>query len=156
MAQRPEKGRTPLRAVSGLQSSDGPELPASLESLEGNEDISIQKIWELVRKSTDIIVALREENAILRNEVSSLRKSETTLQDRIQDFLGRIETLERVQYSEPEVMPKMSAKQIDRLEDRLQTPTPQRSTTGSNVTITISINSDGGVDVDSKVRSQNG
>lgn len=155
MAQRPEKGRTPLRAVPGKQASEEPELPAGLEGLDGNEDISIQKIWELVRKSTDIIVALREENAILRNEVSSLRKSENTLQDRIQDFLGRIETLERVQYSEPEVQPKMSAKQIDRLEDRLQTAAPQPSK-GSNVTITISINNDGGVDIGSSVRSKNG
>ena len=160
MAQRPEKGRAPLRAVSGKQKPEESELPAGMGESDGGEDISIQKIWELVRKSTDIIVALREENAILRNEVSSLRKSETTLQDRIQDFLGRIETLERVQYAEPDVPARMSAKQIDRLEDSMK-PEPRQPqgpppATGSKVTITITVENDGSVNVDNTVRAKNG
>lgn len=100
---------------------------------------SVTQIWDLVRKSTDVIVALREENGILRNELSSLRKSESQLQDRVAEFLDRIETLERNGKSAPPRGRDDSGPQIDRLEDSLKTQPPTTTEDDNTVTITITI-----------------
>lgn len=128
----PNKDRTPLRAVSGKGSDSGGEE---------NVEASVQQIWELVRKSTDVIVALREENGILRNELSALRKSEQQLQDRLQDFLERIDTLERRQSSSE--APKgrdTSGQQIDRLEDSLVRNPTNDGDDDVKITITVKDN----------------
>ena len=141
MGQQPKKDRPPLRAVNtgkpDAPDTKGPEMPKDEENVEA----SVQQIWELVRKSTDVIVALREENGILSNELASLRRSEMQLQDRIQDFLERIDTLERNQGNIAPASEDTSVKQIDRLEDKLETGATEASD-GRNVTITINIRDD--------------
>lgn len=57
-------------------------------------EATVLRFWDTVRKSADVIVTLRQENAILQSQVQSLRKSETDLQNRVEDFLGRIADLE--------------------------------------------------------------
>jgi len=129
MAQKPNHDRPPLRAVS----------TGSGTGADGEETVgaSVQQIWELVRKSTDVIVALREENGILRNELASLRKSEQQLQDRLQDFLERIDVLERQHRTEAPKGRDTSGQQIDRLEDSLvRAPI---DTTDDEVKITITV-----------------
>ena len=144
MAQQPSKDRPPLRAVSGSDSGG-----------EDNVEASVQQIWELVRKSTDVIVALREENGILRNELAALRKSEQQLQDRLQDFLERIDVLERNHRSEAPKARDTAGQQIDRLEDSLvRAPTDKSD---DEVTITISVKDSRkgapkGTDIDGAVR----
>jgi len=128
----PNKDRPPLRALSGSGSDSGGEE---------NVGASVQQIWELVRKSTDVIVALREENGILRSELSALRKSEQQLQDRLQDFLERIDTLERKQSSSE--APKgrdTSGQQIDRLEDSLVRNPTNDGDDDVKITITVKDN----------------
>ena len=159
MAQQPKKDRPPLRAVNtGKKESMDPEEKKTDGPID-EEDVgaSVQQIWELVRKSTDVIVALREENGILSNELASLRRSEMQLQDRIEDFLERIDTLERNIGDVSPMAKDTTTKQIDRLEDKLERGMTD-SSDGRNVTITITIRDDhpqGGPDdpLDEDVRS---
>ena len=135
MAQQPKKEGPVLHEGTG-RDSKGPAGTGGSESV----DASVQQIWDLVRKSTDVIVALREENAILRNELSALRKSEGQLQDQIQGFLDRIETLERQQESAPPRGMAPNDGAIDRLEDSLKTKPPSNGDDSRTVTVTITIN----------------
>ena len=143
MAQQPKKDRPPLRAVStGKKEAMDPEKKKTDGPIdEENVGASVQQIWELVRKSTDVIVALREENGILSNELASLRRSEMQLQDRIEDFLERIDTLERNVGDVGPMAKDTTTKQIDRLEDKLDRGMTD-SSDGRNVTITITIRDD--------------
>lgn len=137
MAQ-PSQDRPPLRAVPGDQRGSGTGSGGGSEPPDLNE-ASVQQIWDLVRKSTDVIVALREENAMLRSELSALRKSEQVLQDRLQDFLERIDTLERQARHDTIRGKDESTEKIDRLEDSLTVPQAMADPDERNVTITINI-----------------
>ena len=68
------------------------------------------KLWDAVRHGADVIVTLRQENAILQSQVASLKHSETGLQKRVDDLLERIEAFDEGVKSGPY--------QIDRLEDQ--------------------------------------
>ena len=137
MSQPSSQDRPPLRAVAGEQR--GTSAGGSGSEPPDLNEASVQQIWDLVRKSTDVIVALREENSILRNELSALRKSEQVLQDRLQDFLERIDTLERQARHEPFRGQDDSGPQIDRLEDSLPVEHAAPAEDVRNVTITINI-----------------
>jgi len=75
---------------------------------------AVQRMWDVVRKGADVIVTLRQENQILQNQMSSLRKSETELQARVEDFLQRIDALEH-----GAIVDGNPGQNIDRLEDRV-------------------------------------
>ena len=142
MAQQQKKDGPHLHDIDPRPGTQDPRSgdPGPKDQEMGSDAASVTQIWDLVRKSTDVIVALREENAILRNELHSLRKSESQLQDRISEFLDRIETLERGQRSAPPRGRDDSGVQIDRLEDSLKTTQPPTTTSDDHsVTITINI-----------------
>ncbi|MBI2793172.1 MAG: hypothetical protein HYX66_00805 [Ignavibacteria bacterium] len=151
-----------------MPDSDRPELREGIEA-------SMKQMWEIVRKSTDVIVALREENAILRSELSALRKSERQMHDRLEEFLQRIATLEE-QRARPEMAEAPNTVSIDRLEDKVVELPGDFSDSGEaqkdrkagkvlavpsqvprNITITVTIRDDersvGADQVDSTVRS---
>lgn len=67
---------------------------AQTQKAQAELEATVLRFWDTVRKSADVIVTLRQENAILQAQVQSLRKSETDLQGRVEDFLGRIADLE--------------------------------------------------------------
>jgi len=136
MAQDPNAQR---RAESGEQRAESeeqrlhegaeyasPEAEASpsviSEAVHESVRAAVQRMWDVVRKGADIIVTLRQENAILQNQLGSLRQSETVLQKRVEEFLGRIDALERqadaAQSSTPLVGGDPGAN-TDRLEDRI-------------------------------------
>ncbi|MDZ4746382.1 MAG: hypothetical protein SGJ05_10320 [bacterium] len=71
---------------------DAPDAQA--QKAQAELEATVLRFWDTVRKSADVIVTLRQENAILQAQVQSLRKSETELQSRVQDFLERIADLE--------------------------------------------------------------
>jgi len=75
---------------------------------------AVQRMWDVVKRGADIIVTLRQENQILQNQLSSLRKSEEQLQNQVEDFLGRIDALEK---GAP--VDTNPGQNIDRLEDRI-------------------------------------
>lgn len=98
MAQKSSSERASLHAVTGERNA-AQRLPDHQSELTLPEGATAQHVWDIVRKSTDVIVALREENALLRNELSVLRKGEAVLQDRLQDLLSRIGELESARKS---------------------------------------------------------
>lgn len=71
----------------------------------------LSKLWEAVRHGADVIVTLRQENAILQSQLISLKQGEAALQSRIDDFLQRIDTLENT------IEATAGPGEIDRLED---------------------------------------
>jgi hypothetical protein len=135
MSQQPNQERQPLRAVQGEPTVGAPKR--SVPETEIEEDASVQQVRNVVRKSTDVIVALREENQILRNELAALRRSEQKLQESVADFLGRIDQLEKAASETAAEPPSAGPVPVDRVEDSLQrssTPGARRTTT---ITITI-------------------
>lgn len=171
--QSPERPNKPHQEDPADRPYDMPDSgrPEMHEGIEA----SMKQMWEIVRKSTDVIVALREENAILRSELSALRKSERQMHDRLEEFLQRIATLED-QRAKPEMAEGPSTTSIDRLEDRVvelpgdfsDSGEAQRSQNAGkvlaatsqvprNITITVTIRDDersvGADQVDSTVRS---
>lgn len=66
-------------------------------------------LWEAVRHGADVIVTLRQENAILQSQLVSLKHTESDLQSKIDGFLERISSLEQ--------QTKPGPTEIDRLED---------------------------------------
>ncbi|MCO6465328.1 MAG: hypothetical protein J5I53_01810 [Bradyrhizobiaceae bacterium] len=87
---------------------------ATSQSL-GNPETALQlvvaRLWETVKHGADVIVTLRQENAILQSQVASLKQSEIALQQRVDDFLARIDELEESLTMGP------GTAQIDRVED---------------------------------------
>ena len=100
-ADQPEEQQSP---------TDQPEALAH-ESVKA----AVQRMWDVVKRGADIIVTLRQENQILQNQLSSLRKSEEGLQNQVEEFLGRIDALEKGAPVSGE-----PGQGIDRLEDRVQ------------------------------------
>ena len=80
---------------------------------------AVQSMWDVVRKGADLIVTLRQENTILLNQMSSLRKSEQDLQSRVSEFLERIDALEQEAMQAGSSESKNPGTGIDRLEDRV-------------------------------------
>lgn len=72
----------------------------------------IHQFWQTVHKSADVIVTLRQENAIVGAQNVALRRSETDLQGRVDDLLKRIAEMD---------VPKKMRRSIDKTEDHLQT-----------------------------------
>jgi len=176
MSQQSQPERPSMRSYS----SENPERPIDVPDT-GSSDVndgiesSMKQMWEIVRKSTDVIVALREENAILRSELSALRRSERQMHDRLEEFLQRIATLED-QHAKPITGTDPNPLQIDRLEDKLveyradeteigESPqgrsmgkiVPAKQVAPRNITITVTIKDEertvGAEAVDSTVRS---
>lgn len=114
--QRPESLFTPSDASAAALK---PEIAAAVE-----------KFWETVRRSAEIIVTLRQENALVNAQNVALRRSETELQARVDDLLARITDLESQVAAVPAPSNEMSAEQaaameemrkdIDRAEDQLK------------------------------------
>lgn len=75
--------------------------------------MAVERMWDVVRKGADVIVTLRQENAQLQTQMAQLRRSESELQERVDEFLGRINALE----SRPgDVHVDIS---VDRMEDKI-------------------------------------
>lgn len=151
MSQQPSSERSHLRAVQGERAT--PQQPADIPNdTIPPEGATVQHIWDIVRKSTDVIVALREENSLLRNELAALRKSEHVLQDRLEDLLSRIDELEQGRKAVPSSA--SSRQPIDSTEDSLNvglaSPTPSSTRT---TTITITIQDDARSSLERKVSS---
>lgn len=149
MSQKSSSERSPLRAVSGernatshLTDSNGDNPP---------EGATVQHIWDIVRKSTDVIVALREENAILRNELSVLRKGESVLQERLQDLLSRIDQLESVKRSNDSKPTLAVHSPSDKVEDSFQRSGGNGSRGCRTTTITITMQDDTRSDLENRV-----
>lgn len=95
-------------------------VDAQSQKAQAELEATVLRFWDTVRKSADVIVTLRQENAILQSQVQSLRKSETELQTRVDDFLGHIAELERKiqdQASQPEPLPPAPALAAQATED---------------------------------------
>jgi len=94
--------------------------------------LAVQRMWEVVRKGADVIVTLRQENAMLQNQMAQLRLAESDLQSRVQEFTDRLANLEADPNSAVSAVTAASAVtglpmtdrdpglQIDRLEDKIQ------------------------------------
>ncbi|NQW30526.1 MAG: hypothetical protein HQ472_08440 [Ignavibacteria bacterium] len=89
---------------------------------------SLEGFWQIIRKSADIIVTLRQENEILQSQNQVLYKSEEHLQSTVQDLLERLEAAEQqnkvIPFSTdlklatpPEAQPAQPNPSIDRTED---------------------------------------
>lgn len=63
-------------------------------SAHSSVEASLVRFWDTVRKSADVIVTLRQENAILNAQNMALHRSEVDLQNRLQDMLSKIESIE--------------------------------------------------------------
>jgi len=85
----------------------------------------VQRFWETVRKSADVIVTLRQENTMISAQNAALRRSEKDLQQRMEDLLARIAVLDVpsgtvVENASDAVMLAEMRKSIDRTEDELK------------------------------------
>lgn len=112
---------------SGLQHSVASSPKADVES-------AVARFWETVRKSADVIVTLRQENAMVNAQNVAFRRSEQELQNRVDELLLRITTLEKqvpgsvVHNVAPDVASSVSVdarvsemqRSIDRTEDELK------------------------------------
>lgn len=67
---------------------------ASAPSTKAEIEVAVARFWEIVRKSADVIVTLRQENTMVNAQNQALRRSEQELQNRVDDLLLRITTLE--------------------------------------------------------------
>ncbi len=93
-----------------------------------NVQAIVAKFWETVRQSAEVIVTLRQENALVNAQNQVLRKSEHELQARVDELLARIEELEQgitaqtQAVSSPEMNEELIElrKNIDRAEDQLR------------------------------------
>ncbi len=132
MSKQSSHEQTPLRAVTTDREVRETDSTWTDGFTDGN---SVQQIWEIVRKSTDVIASLREENAILRSELAAIRKSEQVMQERVQGFLSRIEQLEKAPMRAVNPIPSPG---VDRVEDREKSPS--RYSSKSKITITIEDN----------------
>ncbi|MCX6139237.1 MAG: hypothetical protein NTX15_00115 [Candidatus Kapabacteria bacterium] len=76
--------------------SVGPDVQHS-EAVSPRADVesAVARFWETVRKSADVIVTLRQENAMVNAQNVAFRRSEQELQNRVDELLLRITTLER-------------------------------------------------------------
>jgi DNA repair exonuclease SbcCD ATPase subunit len=91
---------------------------------------AVERFWETVRQSAEVIVTLRQENALVNAQNVALRKSESDLNARIDDLLARIATLEEQLAAVPHQPAGLSEehaalleemrKDVDRAEDQLK------------------------------------
>ncbi len=104
------------RDLDRLYDQDATPQDSPLTDAPAHESVrqAVQRMWDVVRKGADVIVTLRQENQILQNQMQSLRKSETELQARVEDFLQRIDALEH-----GAIVDGNPGQNIDRLEDRV-------------------------------------
>ena len=103
------------------QPDQQPAQPAQSESTAGRPSdsisLAVQRLWEVVRKGADVIVTLRQENAMLQTQMAQLRLNEVELQGRVDDFVQRMAALEGNAPMRPiDSDPHTS---IDRLEDKV-------------------------------------
>ncbi|HCN04936.1 MAG TPA: hypothetical protein DIS79_04890 [Bacteroidetes bacterium] len=93
-------GPTPERHERQENSNEQAEqsaLFASTTAAEGRPETMnmVRRFWDIVNKAADVIVTLRQENAILQAQNQTLRHSESDIQKRVEGFLERIAELER-------------------------------------------------------------
>ncbi len=84
--QRPEQQPEALFTPEA-QAQSAPSTKAEIET-------AVERFWEIVRKSADVIVTLRQENTMLNAQNQTLRRSEQELQSSVDELLLRITTLE--------------------------------------------------------------
>lgn len=85
----PEKQALPNDVQEDVKNNQ--EQPEAISSAQQG----IEAFWQIVRKSADIIVTLRQENEILQAQNQALHKSEEQLQETVQDLLSRLEVAEQ-------------------------------------------------------------
>lgn len=85
----PEKQALPNDVQEDVKNNQ--EQPEAISSAQQG----IEAFWQIVRKSADIIVTLRQENEILQSQNQALHKSEAQLQETVQDLLSRVEVAEQ-------------------------------------------------------------
>lgn len=116
---RPQPSQQDPIEQANAQPEPASELMASIGTPDPALQEAVQKMWEVVRKGADIIVTLRQENTILQSQIGALRRSETELQSRVEDFLTRIAALEEAKASSAPIHDGDPGVSIDRLEDRV-------------------------------------
>lgn len=104
MESEPIKQSQPNEHLSDVQPATGGTTQPALQEV-------VSKLWEAVRHGADVIVTLRQENAILQSQITSLQRSESGLQARIDELLERIEAFDANAQTPP--FP------IDRMEDSI-------------------------------------
>lgn len=150
MAQRPSSERSHLRAVQGERvGAAQPGQPTPDQ--EFSEGSTPQQVWDIVRKSTDVIVALREENSILRNEIASLRKSENVLQERLKDLLDRIDQVESTRQFNASESVIDAPRRVERRSDETSNTSGVEQRGSRTTTITITIQDDCRSDMERRV-----
>lgn len=92
MSTQPQPDQRPEQQPEAMftpepQATSAPSTKAEIES-------AVARFWEIVRKSADVIVTLRQENAMISAQNQVLRRSEQDLQNRVDGLLLRITTLE--------------------------------------------------------------
>ena len=115
--QRPEKQQETSDQSQELSQQAQEQQPVMPEAVNESVRAAVQRMWEVVQKGADIIVTLRQENEMLQSQVSTLRKSETQLQDQLEDFLQRIDQLEK--RTDAALTSPAPGDNTDRLEDRV-------------------------------------
>lgn len=92
---------------------DDASQDVQVQKAQAELEATVLRFWDTVRKSADVIVTLRQENAILQSQAQSLRKSETELQSRVEDFLVRIESLETLPKPLPQPPSQAASRKAD-------------------------------------------
>lgn len=116
---RPQPSQQDPNEQANVQPDQSSEPLASIGTPDPVLQEAVQKMWEVVRKGADIIVTLRQENTILQSQIGALRRSETELQSRVEEFLSRIAALEEAKATSAPIHDADPGVSIDRLEDRV-------------------------------------
>lgn len=92
MSTQPQPDQRPEQQPEALFTPETQALSAP--STKAEIETAVERFWEIVRKSADVIVTLRQENTMLNAQNQALRRSEQELQSSVDELLLRITTLE--------------------------------------------------------------
>lgn len=88
-------------------------LDVQAQKAQAELEATVLRFWDTVRKSADVIVTLRQENAVLQAQVATLRQSEADLQEQVSRALSQAPSQQTPEATQHALVPAPEIPAID-------------------------------------------